>query len=287
MSGTSCRCERSSAAWGGVEARRQRRWAFTLIELLVVIAIIALLAAMLLPVLSLAQARARSTSCKNHLRQMELALGMYLDDNRASYPYYFMNTSPLSSAPHVVEWEDEMAPYYPLRWTNRAYHCPGYTGPISAPSVVGDPYGPTGGFDVGSYGYNGFGTEPFFPNSPLGLGALGSLTVGGLFPSPGFPPTRDSMIRAPSEMIAFADSTLGVVPAGPSRGGLDYLSVPPPTHSMDPTEYPPRHGQNYNFACCDGHVEGMLPGVLFSPWRSAARWNNDHQPHPETWEGKP
>jgi len=63
-----------------------RRRAFTLIELLVVIAIIAILAAMLLPVLSRAKLHAQGALCLNNGKQLMVAMHLYISENNDFYP---------------------------------------------------------------------------------------------------------------------------------------------------------------------------------------------------------
>ena len=65
---------------------RDGREGFTLVELLVVIAIIAILAAMLLPVLGSAKEKANQAYCLNNQKQWGLAMTMYADDSHGYYP---------------------------------------------------------------------------------------------------------------------------------------------------------------------------------------------------------
>ena len=75
--------------------------AFSLIELLIVIAVIAILAALLFPVLSSAKARAQRTVCINNLHEINLGIHMYLDDQYNGSPG---NTNATHSP--FVSWTD-------------------------------------------------------------------------------------------------------------------------------------------------------------------------------------
>jgi prepilin-type N-terminal cleavage/methylation domain-containing protein/prepilin-type processing-associated H-X9-DG protein len=70
----------------GCSFRQRPPAAFTLIELLVVIAIIAILAAMLLPVLGKAKSKSQDISCRNNLRQLQLCWNLYIDDHNGLMP---------------------------------------------------------------------------------------------------------------------------------------------------------------------------------------------------------
>ena len=90
----------------GVSAhgRVKFRMSFTLIELLVVIAIIAILAAMLLPALQQARARAHSTKCMNNLSTLGRSMSFYVNDNKDHFFYWKNNNYSQSYGRQEAFW---------------------------------------------------------------------------------------------------------------------------------------------------------------------------------------
>lgn len=87
------------------------RKAFTLIELLVVIAIIAILAAILFPVLAQARQAAKKTADLSNVKQMGLATSMYATDNDDTYGQAYWYANDNNSATGYQHWTGTHFPY--------------------------------------------------------------------------------------------------------------------------------------------------------------------------------
>jgi len=252
---------------GAIPAREDgNRAAFTLIELLVVIAVIAILAAMLLPVLHRAKIASKNTYCKNNLRQLGVAMQQHLSE-KGSYPY-------LVDCNVAKTWWLFLSPYY--GGGTNVVTCPTFKGewPIDRAMVwiAGNAYhrGPSAPGQVAgvSYGYNGFGVGSANSTSWLGHLGLGHVVL----PGQSMPVRMESEVKAPADMIAMADSM-------PQPGYPDIYAY---LLSINSVPSPERHNGGANTAFADGHVLTLRNEKLVeNSDLNRRRWNFDHEPHLE------
>lgn len=255
---------------------RHRLPGFTLIELLVVIAIIAILAGMLLPALSRAKARGQQTFCQNNLRQLGLALTMYVQET-GKYPgHYWVPTGSIVFPPRLLGFVSSNLNVFNCPTEKPKYY---YTNVIISGVRRPMTITPSTGFCLG---YNDWGSVNEFTRPYLGLGA-------DLNPSSGDPWAREvdeSAVKAPSDMICMSDSRsdaqwdTAIDPADgdPLRPEIEQAEWPSRRHSSGQGTKNVSGGANFMF--CDGHAE--FTKQLKAVERSAVarkRWNTDNEPH--------
>ncbi|HUA66695.1 MAG TPA: prepilin-type N-terminal cleavage/methylation domain-containing protein [Alphaproteobacteria bacterium] len=208
---------------------------FTLVELLVVIAVIAILAAILLPVLSQAQLRAKRIQCLSNLRQMAIAAPVYADDYGNFYPIAQYDDNRTGSAycwdMNVIYNAAGIPTVTPgILWEGRSniqiQQCPSFNG---SADYFDNPY--TG------YNYN---------TSYIGHGQGEAVEQ----------PAKTSDVYHPAKTVIFGD---GQYSAGankfmrapyPNPGDASYVGRNAGTQGF-------RHSGLSNAAFCDGHAESL------------------------------
>jgi prepilin-type N-terminal cleavage/methylation domain-containing protein len=132
---------------------RLRLFGFTLIEVLVVIAVIAILAALLLPALSLAKEKGKRTQCMSNLKEIGVFMQLYTDDNKETFPAHRnQNEADGNTAMYLNDWWGTTIVQYGGGRSN-LFHDPSLQTKQLANGLVW-----SWAFDCNNvgYGYNGF-----------------------------------------------------------------------------------------------------------------------------------
>ena len=218
------------------QTRCSRRRAFTLVEILIVLVVIGLLAALLLPVFNNARNSARSTACQSNLKQIGLALQLYLNDSSNIYPEPF-------AIPQNCTFSNSLVNY---TRSTEVFTCPSAPNEFYQPGCLPDKHEG----DI-TYHYDG--------GYIMNLSDLLN------------PRLSQMRIRRPTQMILLVDGETGQGVTQPGSG-----TMPITADRLLEMGVQLRHREGANALYADGHVKWLSSSAIAdrSAWTLSGRDSN-------------
>jgi prepilin-type N-terminal cleavage/methylation domain-containing protein/prepilin-type processing-associated H-X9-DG protein len=255
-----------------------RNGAFTLIELLIVIAIIAILAAMLLPVLGRALIQAKELNCKANLKQLGMAELLYLNDyNGHSFPYSGLTWIPslrpvYNQVDNVVICPMALPRTPQPNYTIAGDYRTAWTEPLNTATNINGSYMFNGWFYSGAWSFGGVGpvSDAWALQTAVRTPTITPIFCDGIWVD-GWPFENDTTDNGDFQNGVQLQNRVNNVPPGTAGGieGMDRIEIarhgphranPPPTGVRNNVLWP----GGINMVFMDGHVEDVSLNNLWN-----------------------